>query len=163
MTTLTPNARASHDAIARDPRMQGPCPRHISGEFLTRHGDPTTLCPDCHGIGKVPLLLEECPAHRLGASCQASSSIETGVIPIHGLCHGTGLVPKPFDALDVLTALAAVGIRLSLGWGIDKAGKWMPSWGWPDRFVMATGISAAANAAALLSATRQALEVDHGR
>ena len=107
---------------------------------------------------RMPLLLEACPGAD-GLVC----GVLLGTNKSCRTCHGTGLVPKPFDALEFLAALAAVGIRLSLGWGIDKAGKWMPSWGWPDRFVMATGISAAANAAALLSATRQALEVDHGR
>ena len=101
---------------------------------------------------RMPLLLEACPGAD-GLVC----GVLLGTNKSCRTCHGTGQTVKPFDALEVLAALAAVGIRLSLGWGIDKAGKWMPSWGMPDRFVMATGISAAANAAALLSAARQAM------
>ena len=100
----------------------------------------------------APLLLEACPGAD-GLVC----GVLLGTNKSCRTCHGTGQTVKPFDVLAVLAALAAVGIRLSLGWGIDKAGKWMPSWGMPDRFVMATGISAAANAAALLSAARQAM------
>ena len=152
MPTLTPEAQADWEAICRHPKMTVPCtaPPSRWGDVGAQH-EKIASCV-CHGTGRVALLLESCPEGdgdwprhfnpQMGWRCD--------------LCHGTGLVPKSFDALGVLTSLTQRGFGMRIVTDGDGGG--FVADAHKSRVEIPNPFTESDAAAALLKAARRALE-----
>ena len=158
MTTLTPEAAADWEAICRHPKMTAPCPRNhaLIGRSSKGEPIPIVLCELCQGTGRVALLLEPCP------KCAACTGKKDERL-LTALCDGSGYIPKPFDALELLAALDATGHFGQINGRSREVVIWHGNW----RDNKSSGFepypysNAEDIAAAILRAARRVLEAAH--